>query len=63
MLYISTSVQALLTQNAGKNMHFKVFNGKKLKKGEKSKKFAAKFCKKQNFKFAPKHKSSVLFPD
>ena len=48
LLYILTSDWVLRTPNAGQNMLLNIFNAEKLK-------FAAKFGKKQFFKFAPKH--------
>ena len=45
-------------------LKFLIFNGEKLKKEEKSKKFAAKFYQNNEFfKFAPKHWSKVLFSE
>ena len=42
---------------------FNIFNGKKLKKGEKAKNLLQNLAKYRVFKFAPKRWSSVLFPD
>ena len=53
----------MCTSNANQNMLF-MFFAKKLKKGRKSKKIAAKVSKKLPFfKFAPNHWSRVLFTE
>ena len=49
------------TPNAGQNMHFNVFNSKKHKKGEKSKKFPAKFYKKHFFVSLHQNSSRVFY--
>ena len=57
VLYILTSVWVLRTPNAGRNGHFQHFF---CKKAQKSKKFAANFCKKHFFKFASERWSTVI---
>ena len=61
MLYILKSVLVLHAPNGCLNMLFLCFSCQKTIKGEKSKKFAAKFSKKVFF--APKHWFSVLLPE
>ena len=62
VVYFDQRLAAAHLKRWSKYAFLNIFNGKKLKKGGKSKKFLAKLSKKMFFlfKFAPKRWSSVL---
>ena len=62
VVYISSSVWVLRTQNAGWNLYFPHFLCKKAEKCKKGTNLLQKWAKNWFLKFAPKRWSNVLFP-